>query len=78
MRDAGGELAERGKLFGLHQPILRGAQFVERERKLVRALLDLIEQPDIFDGDHGLVGEGLQQLDMMFDKRAGLCPGSRR
>ena len=23
---------------------------------------DLVEQPHILDGDHGLVGEGLQQL----------------
>ena len=29
MRDAGGELAERGELLGLHQAILRGAQIVE-------------------------------------------------
>ena len=38
VRDAGGELAERSELFGLHQPILRGAQFVERKRKFLGAL----------------------------------------
>ena len=38
VRDAGGELAERGELFGLHQAILRGAQFFERLRQsLVRS-----------------------------------------
>ena len=30
VRDAGGELAERGQLLGLHQAVLRGAQVVER------------------------------------------------
>ena len=25
----------------------------------------LVEQPRILDGDHGLIGEGLQQLDMV-------------
>jgi hypothetical protein len=58
VRDAGGELAERGELLGLHQAILRGAQFVERSDKLFGAFLHLLEQPDILDGDHGLVGEG--------------------
>ena len=32
----------------------------------------LFEQPDVLDRDHGLVGEGLQQLDMMRGERAGL------
>ena len=30
--DAGGQLAERSELFGLHQAVLRGAQFLERLR----------------------------------------------
>ena len=25
------------------------------------ALLDFLEQPDVFDGDHGLIGEGFQE-----------------
>ena len=29
------------------------------------ASLRLVEQPHVFDGDHGLVGERLQQLDVM-------------
>ena len=32
----------------------------------------LVEQPRVLDGDHGLVGKGLQQLDMMVGERAGL------
>ena len=29
------------------------------------ASLRLVEQPHVLDRDHGLVGEGLQQLDVM-------------
>ena len=47
MRDAGGELAERSELFGLHQAVLRGAQIVERTRKLLCAALDLVFQVGI-------------------------------
>ena len=28
------------------------------------ALLDLFEQPHVLDGDHGLIGEGFEQLDL--------------
>src|SRR5262249_48524536 len=34
------------------------------------ALLDLLEQPDIFDGDYGLVGEGFEELDLLFREGA--------
>ena len=33
VRDAGGELAERGELLGLDQAVLRGAQILERARR---------------------------------------------
>ncbi len=62
--DAGRELAEGRKLFGLHQAILRRAQFLQRKRKLAGACLDLVEQPRILDRDHGLVGKGPQQFDL--------------
>ena len=42
MGDAGGELAERSQLLGLHQAVLRGAQIVERQRQLLGALLHLV------------------------------------
>ena len=29
------------------------------------ALLEFLEQPDVFDSDHGLRGEGLQQFDLL-------------
>ena len=64
MGDAGGELAERGELLGLHQAILRGAQVVERQRQFAGSLLNLIEQANILDRDHGLVGEGRDQIDL--------------
>src|SRR5215831_15618696 len=33
------------------------------------ALLDLLEQPHVFDGDHRLIGEGLEKSDLLFRKR---------
>ena len=32
--------------------------------QLARARLHLLEQPRVLDGDDGLVGEGLEQLDL--------------
>ena len=32
------------------------------------ALLEFLEQPHVLDGDHGLVGEGFKQLDLLFGK----------
>ena len=61
VRDAGGELAERGQLFGLHQTVLRGAEVVQRGGKLLGARLHLVEQPHILDRDHRLVGESPAQ-----------------
>ena len=40
-----------------------------------RARLHLVEQPHILDRDHGLVGEHLQQADVLFAKRAGRDTG---
>ena len=78
VRDAGGELAERGEFLGLHQAVLRGAQFVERcDSSLVRACTSSNSR-DILDRDHRLVGEGLQQLDVMVGERAGLDRASLR
>ena len=33
--------------------------------------LRLVEQPHVFDRDHGLVGEGLQQLNVVIAELAG-------
>jgi hypothetical protein len=47
---------------------------LQRFTQVLRARLNLLEQPHILDGDHGLVGEGLEQLDVMVDERTGLNP----
>ena len=44
--DAGGELAERGELLGLHQAVLRGPQFLQRLRQFGGALLDFLFEAD--------------------------------
>ena len=36
------------------------------------ALLDLLEQPDVLDGDHGLVGEGFEEVDLLFGEGTDL------
>ena len=37
------------------------AKNLTRRGLLLQRLLELVEQPDILDGDHRLVGEGLQE-----------------
>ena len=71
MSDAGGELAERGELFRLHEPVLRLAQVGKRGLELARARLHFVEQARIFDRDQGLVGEGLHELDLAPRKLRG-------
>ena len=53
------------------------AQDLRRRRLLLQRLgdlgvarLQLLEQPHVLDRDHGLVGEGLQQLDLLVGERA--------
>ena len=43
----------------------------------LQRLLRLVEQPHVLDGDHGLIGKGLQQFDVMWGKRAGGLPAYR-
>ena len=57
VRDAGGELTERGKLLRLHQAILRGAQVLQRLRQLARARFHAFEQPHVLDCDCRLIRE---------------------
>ena len=58
-----GGAADHAQHFGC-----RGLLF-ERLRQLLCPCLHLVEQPDIFDRDHGLIGEGLQQRDLLFGER---------
>src|ERR1700716_724958 len=62
------KLPERGEFFRRHQPILRSAQFVKRGGELFGARLHLVEQANILDGDHGLVGECGDQFDLLVGK----------
>ena len=39
-------------------------QFPDRPRQLARSRFEFLEQPHVLDGDHGLVGEGFEQLDL--------------
>src|SRR5450759_1929755 len=74
MRNAGGELAERGQLLGLHQSILRGAQFIERLRQFPGSFLDLFEQADVAEGDHRLICEGPEKIDNIAGEWSGVAP----
>ena len=48
----------------------------ERLRKVTRLGLHFLEQANVADGDHGLVGEGLQQADLLVGERIRLrCGG---
>src|SRR5262249_58437282 len=57
VRDARGELSERGKLFCLHQPILGGAKILKRFCQLACAGLDILEQAYILDCNDRLVSK---------------------
>ena len=66
--DAGGQLAERGHLLRLDQPVLGAAQISEcglgggmRAARLLAARRQFLEQPRILDREHRLPGKGLQQ-----------------
>ena len=58
VRDAGGQLTERGELLGLDQAVLRGAQVLQRLRQFARAGLNAFEQAHVLDRNRRLVGEG--------------------
>ena len=72
MRDAGGQLAKRGELLGLHQAVLRGPQVLQRLRQFAGAGLHALEQPHVLDRDRRLVGEGRDQLDLLVGERPHL------
>ena len=39
------------------------------------ALLHLLEQPHVLDGDHGLVSEGFEKRDLLLSRKDGLPGG---
>ena len=46
----------------------QGLELLHRASKFARSGLHLLKQPHILDGDHGLVGEGLDQLNLLLGK----------
>ncbi len=51
-----------------------GGLLLQRLAQIFGPRLNLVEQPHVLDRDHGLVGKGLQQLDVMGGEGAGLLP----
>ena len=49
-----------------------GGLLLQRLGQLARARLHLVEQPHVLDRDHRLVGEGLDQLDLLIGERLDL------
>ena len=54
--------------------ISAGALLVERGGQLGVARLQLLEQAHVLDGDHGLIGKCLEQLDFTLTERTGERP----
>src|SRR5262249_29014319 len=62
---------ERGPADHLEQ--LAGRRLLlERDSQFAVARLQLLEETDVFDSDHGLVGEGLEEADLLVGERAHL------
>ena len=45
---------------------------LQRLAQFCVALLDFFEQPHVLDGDDGLIGEGFEQVDLLFGERPDL------
>src|SRR5262249_23700200 len=54
------------------QDLARRRLLLQRLGQLAVADLQLREEPDVLNGDHGLVGEGLEQRDLRVGKRSSL------
>ena len=50
---------------------------LEGDPQLAVARLQFLEQADVFDGDDGLIGEGLEQLDLLVAEGADLRPADQ-
>ena len=49
---------------------MRGSQIFQRGRQFARAGLHAFKQAHVLDRNHRLVGEGLDQLDLLFGERS--------
>ena len=76
MRDASGELTERGELLRLHEAVLCGAQILQRLGQFACAGLNTFEQAHILDCDRRLVGESRDKLDLLVGERPRLLIAS--
>ena len=56
------------------QDLARRRLLLERFGEVAVARLQLLEQPDVLDGDDRLVGEGLEQRDLLVREGPGLLP----
>src|SRR6516225_5698285 len=61
-------------LTGRSLPVQRAAHLRMRLCQRAILLLHLLKQPRVLDGDHRLVGEGLQQIGLTFTERLYLGP----
>src|SRR5205085_4323130 len=52
------------------QDLARGGLLIERFAEVFVARLELLKEAHVLDGDHGLVGEGLEQCKVRIGKRA--------
>ena len=50
--------------------LARRSLLLQRFLQLARSRLHLLEQPRVLDGDHGLVGEGLEQIDLPISEQS--------
>ena len=53
------------------------AQDFTRGRLLFQRFLEFLEQSHVLDSDHGLVGEGFEESDLLFGKGTDLLSGER-
>ena len=52
-------------------------EFSYRACQFIGSLIQFFEQPDVLDSDHGLIGKGFKELDLLVSERLGLpCGGS--
>src|SRR5262249_62132813 len=52
--------------------LARDLQIFDGPGKLPRPRLDFLEESRVLDGDNGLIGEGIDKLDLTFGERANL------
>jgi hypothetical protein len=49
-------------------------EFLDGPSQLLGARLEFLEQANVLDGDHRLVGEGLKQLDLLVGEGSDIAP----